>query len=216
MHKKLVAEGLGTGLLMAVVVGSSLMGVRLEAGPALGLLVSSLVTGAALFVLITILGPLSGAHMNPAVTLVAALRRELPMGTALAYGLAQTLGAVAGAMLAHLMFDQPALQVSAIVRDQPSLWLSEVVATTGLIFVILGGVAARGPVAALVGGYITAGYWFTASTSFANPAMTLARSLTDSGAGLRPDDLPAYLTAQFVGALIGLALGGWLFTRTPD
>ncbi|MGQ0611743.1 MAG: aquaporin [Paracoccaceae bacterium] len=209
--RPLAAEFLGTALLMAVVVGSSAMGAALGAGPALGLLASALVTGLALFVLITILSPLSGAHLNPAVTLVMALNGALPAGRALAFALAQVAGAFAGAGLAHLMFALPAFTASQIERATGGLWLSEVVATFGLVFVILGGIRAGGNVAALVGAYITAGYWFTASTSFANPAMTLARAATGTGAGLRAADLPAYLAAQILGAVLALALGRWLF-----
>ncbi|NEY89776.1 aquaporin family protein [Rhodobacteraceae bacterium KMS-5] len=213
MLRKLVAEALGTAGLMAAVTGSTLMGERLAAGAATGLLVSSLVTGGALVVLLTLLIPVSGGHLNPAVTLMAGLRREIAVPAALAYGAAQVLGAVAGVATAHLMFDLPAFTLSTLPRDLPSLWLSEAIATAGLIFVILGGSAARGPVPALVGAYIAAAFWFTASTGFANPAMTIARTLTDSAAGLRPQDLPAYLLAQVAGALAGYALGHWLFGK---
>lgn len=213
MLKKLSAEAIGTGFLMAVVVGSTLMGSRLSNDAGLGLLATSLTVGLALYVAITLLGPVSGGHLNPVVTLMALLRREIPPAHALAHVVAQTLGALAGMALAHLMFDQSAWQVSTLHRDLPSLWLSEFIATAGLIFVILGGLAQGGPVAVLVGAYITAGYWFTASTSFANPAMTIARTLTDTAAGLRPIDLPAYLIAQTAGALAGYALGNWIFGR---
>lgn len=213
LARPLAAELIGTALLTAVVFGSAMMGAQLTPDAGLGLLVSSLATGAALFVLITILGPVSGAHMNPAVTLSFALRRDIAPGVAFAFVLTQIVGAILGAVVAHLMFDAPALELSAIVRNRPSLWFSEIVATAGLIFVILGGIAAKGPVPALVGAYIMAGYWFTASTSFANPAMTLARTLTGSGAGLRPADLPAYLAAQVMGALVGFALAQWLFAK---
>ena len=213
LARPLAAELIGTALLTAVVFGSAMMGAQLTPDAGLGLLVSSLATGAALFVLITILGPVSGAHMNPAVTLSFALRRDIAPGVAFAFVLAQIVGAVLGAALAHLMFDAPVLELSSIVRNRPALWFSEIVATAGLIFVILGGIAAKGPVPALVGAYIMAGYWFTASTSFANPAMTLARTLTGSGAGLRPADLPAYLAAQVIGALVGFALAQWLFAK---
>lgn len=213
MLKKLVAECVGTAILMAVVTGSAIMGADLEAGAATGLLVSSLVTGGALFVVLTIMGPVSGGHLNPVVTLMAGLRREIALPMAFAYGAAQVLGAVAGVATTHLMFDLPVFTLSTLARDLPSLWLSETIATAGLIFVILGGIAARGPVPALVGAYIMAGYWFTASTSFANPAMTIARTLTGSGAGLRPVDLPVYLVSQFLGALLGFALAQWLFAK---
>lgn len=211
ISRPLAAEFLGTALLMAVVVGSSAMGAALGAGPALGLLVSALVTGLALFVLITVLAPLSGAHLNPAVTLVVSLGGEIPASRALAYGLAQIGGAFAGAALAHLMFALPPFTASQIARSTGGLWLSEGVATFGLIFVILGAIRAGGPLAALVGAYITAGYWFTASTAFANPAMTLARAATGTGAGLRAQDLPPYLAAQIAGAVLAWALGRWLF-----
>lgn len=213
MLRKLVAEVIGTAILMAVVTGSAIMGANLGAGPATGLLVSSLVTGGALFVLLTVLEPVSGGHLNPVVTLMAGLRHEIALPVALAYGAAQGLGAVVGVATTHLMFDLPAFTLSTLPHDLPSLWLSETIATAGLIFVILGGNAARGPVPALVGAYITAAFWSTASTGFANPAMTLARSLTDSAAGLRPQDLPAYLIAQFLGALLGYGLGQWIFAK---
>ncbi len=213
LARPLVAEVIGTALLTAVVFGSAMMGAQLTPDAGLGLLVSSLATGAALFVLITILGPVSGAHMNPAATLAFALRREIAPGAAFGFVLAQIVGAILGAVLAHLMFDAPTLEFSTIIRNRPSLWVSEIIATAGLIFVILGGVAAKGPVPALVGAYIMTGYWFTASTSFANPAMTIARTLTGSGAGLRPEDLPAYLAAQLLGALVGFALGQWLYGK---
>lgn len=209
--RRLVAEGLGTALLTAVVFGSAAMGAALTQDAALGLLVSSLVTAFALFVLITVLGPISGAHMNPAVTLVFLMRGEVGMAETGAFVVAQVAGAVFGAILAHLMFGMAWLEWSGIVRDEPRLWLSEGIATFGLIFVILGGVAARGPVPALVGCYIAAGYWFTSSTSFANPAMTFARTLTGTGAGIRLEDLAPYLVAQFAGALVAALLGRWLF-----
>ena len=213
MLKKLTAEALGTGFLMAVVVGSTLMGSRLSQDAALGLLATSLTVGLALYASITLMGPVSGGHLNPVVTLTALLRREVSARTALSYIAAQTLGALVGVTLAHLMFDHPAWTPSPLPRALPALWLSEFIATAGLIFVFLGGLAQRGPVPVLVGAYITAGYWFTASTSFANPAMTIARTLTDTAAGLRPIDLPAYLIAQTAGALAGYALGTWLFAK---
>lgn len=189
------------------------MGARLTDDPALGLLVTSICAGLALFVTITILGPVSGGHLNPVVTLAFWLRREVSLTVLFAYGLAQVLGAIMGTALAHVMFDVPAFQLATTVRNLPSLWLSEVIATAGLILVILGGLAAQGPVPALVGAYITAGYWFTSSMSFANPAMTVARILTDSAAGLQPLDLPAYLLAQSIGALLGYGFGQWLFHK---
>lgn len=209
--QRLVAEALGTALLTAVVFGSAAMGAALTPDAGLGLLVSSLVTGFALFVLITIFAPISGAHFNPAVTLVFLTRREIGAGEAGAFLLAQAAGAVAGAIATHLMFGMAWLEWSGIVRDEPRLWLSEGIATFGLVLVILGGIAAKGPVPALVGAYIAAGYWFTSSTSFANPAMSLARTLTGTGAGIRIEDLVPFLVAQFAGALLAAGLGRWLF-----
>lgn len=210
--QRLVAEALGTALLTAVVFGSAAMGAALTPDAGLGLLVSSLVTGFALFVLITIFAPVSGAHFNPAVTLVFLTQREIGAGEAGAFLLAQVAGAVGGAIAAHLMFGMEWLEWSGIVREEPRLWLSEGIATFGLVLVILGGIAAKGPVPALVGAYIAAGYWFTSSTSFANPAMTFARTLTGTGAGIRIEDLAPYLVAQLAGALVAAALGRWLFT----
>ena len=215
MQRSLVAETLGTGLLMAVVVGSSAMSARLGAEPELGLLVTSLCCGVALWVLISIMAPVSGALLNPAVTLTFALRGEIGGRAALAFGGAQVVGACLGTMLAHVMFGLAPVQFSILVRDQPALWLSEGVATFGLIFVILGALTARGPVAGLVGAYVSTGYWFTASTGFANPAMTVARTLTGMAGGLRPIDAPAYIAAQFAGAALAIVLGRWLFGTTP-
>ncbi len=209
--QRLVAEFLGMALLTAVVFGSSAMGAELSKDAAMGLLASSLVTGMALFVLITIFGPVSGAHFNPAVTLVFLMRREIGAADAGLYLACQVAGAVAGAIAAHLMFGLTWLEPSQIMRDAPRLWLSEGIATFGLVLVILGGIAARGPVPALVGAYIAAGYWFTSSTSFANPAMSFARTLTGTGAGIRLADLAPYLGAQFAGALVAAVLGRWLF-----
>lgn len=214
--QRLVAEFLGTALLTAVVFGSAAMGAELTQDAAIGLLASSLVTGLALFVLITVFGPISGAHFNPAVTLVFLMRREMGAADAGFYLAVQIAGAVAGAIAAHLMFGLAWLEPSQIVRDAPRLWLSEGIATFGLVLVILGGIAVRGPVPALVGAYIAAGYWFTSSTSFANPAMTFARTLTGTGAGIRLADLAPYLGAQVAGALVAAVLGRWLFVaKTP-
>ena len=211
--RRLVGEALGTGLLLAVVVGSGVMGERLCGGNvAIALLGNTLATGAALVVLITIFGPLSGAHFNPAVTLVFALRREIVPGLALAYVGVQVIGAVAGVFLAHLMFAEPVLQVSAKLRDGPAQAMSEFVATFGLIGTILGCLKFRAdftPVA--VGLYITSAYWSTASTSFANPAVTVARSLSNTFAGIAPGSVPWFLVAQVAGAFAGAALFTWLF-----
>ena len=211
--RRLAAEALGTALLLAVVVGSGVMGEALAGGnDAIALLGNTLATGAGLVVLITVFGPVSGAHFNPAVTLVFALRRELPAGLALAYVAAQVMGGVAGVLAAHAMFDLPLLQVSEKARDGAGQAFAEAVATFGLVLAILGTLRARPdftPVA--VGLYITAAYWFTASTSFANPAVTIARSLSDTFAGIAPASAPAFIAAQLVGALAALALCGWLF-----
>jgi glycerol uptake facilitator-like aquaporin len=210
--RRLTAEALGSAFLLAIVIGSGIMGERLAGGNvALALLGNTLATGAGLVVLITILGPVSGAHFNPAVTLCFALRRELRPGLALAYVAAQLVGAVAGVFAAHAMFGEPLLQVSAKLRDGPAQAFSEFVATFGLIATILGSLRFRPdftPVA--VGLYITAAYWFTASTSFANPAVTVARSLSNTFAGIAPSSAPAFVAAQAAGAAIAAVLIGWL------
>jgi glycerol uptake facilitator-like aquaporin len=213
--RRLAAEALGTALLLAVVVGSGIMGERLAGGnDAIALLGNTLATGAGLVVLITIFGPLSGAHFNPAVTLAFAVRREMPWRLALAYVVAQFAGGVAGVFAAHAMFAEPILQISTKLRDGPAQAFSEFVATFGLIGTILGTLRFRPdftPVA--VGLYITAAYWFTASTSFANPAVTIARALSDSFAGIAPASAPAFIAAQVVGALAGVGAFGWLLRR---
>jgi len=212
LARRLAAEALGTALLVATVVGSGIMAARLTTDTAMALLGNTLPTGAMLMVLITLFGPLSGAHFNPAVTLVFALRRELAWPTAAGYVLAQLAGGVVGTIVAHLMFELPALQLASAVRTGGAQWFSEAVAAFGLVLVILGGLRAR-PAAlpALVGLYIAAAYWFTASTSFANPAVTIARALTDSFSGIRPIDAPGFIIAQLAGALLALGLAGWLF-----
>ncbi len=212
LGRRLAAEALGTALLLAVVIGSGIMGERLAGGNvALALLGNTLATGAGLVVLITIFGPLSGAHFNPAVTLVFALRREIGVREAVAYGLAQLGGAVLGVYIAHAMFAEPILQVSAKLRDGPAQAFSEFVATFGLIAAILGAVRFR-PAAtpSIVGLYITSAYWFTASTSFANPAVTVARCLSNTFAGIAPTSAPPFVVAQLVGAVAAGALFGWL------
>jgi glycerol uptake facilitator-like aquaporin len=218
LPRRLAAEGLGTALLLTVVVGSGIMAERLAGGNvAIALLGNTLATGAALVVLIGVLGPVSGAHFNPVVTLVSALRRETGPTDAALYVLTQAAGAVVGVWAAHLMFETPVLQVSARLRDGPAQAFAEAVATFGLVLTILGGVRHRPrDVPMLVGLYITAAYWFTASTSFANPAVTLARSLSDSFAGIAPSSVPAYLAAQLVGGLAAFALAGWLFSPEPE
>jgi glycerol uptake facilitator-like aquaporin len=209
---KLAAEALGTALLLAIVIGSGVMGERLAGGnDAIALLGNTLSTGAGLVVLITIFGPLSGAHFNPAVTLMFALRREIGWRTAGAYAAVQTAGAVAGVWCAHLMFALPVLQVSAKLRDGPAQAFAEFVATFGLVATILGSIRFRPEATPLmVGLYITSAYWFTASTSFANPAVTIARALSDTFAGIAPISAPAFILAQILGAVGGALLFGWL------
>jgi glycerol uptake facilitator-like aquaporin len=213
LPRRLAAEGLGTALLLAIVVGSGVMGERLAGGNvAIALLGNTLATGAGLVVLITILGPLSGAHFNPAVSWVCVLRRELGAGTAALYTLVQVAGAILGVWAAHLMFGEAVLQISSKLRDGPGQIFSEFVATFGLIATILGCGRFKPdftPVA--VGLYITAAYWFTASTSFANPAVTIARSLSDTFAGIAPSSAPAFIVAQLLGAAAAAALFSWLF-----
>ncbi|MEO6013223.1 MAG: MIP/aquaporin family protein [Devosia sp.] len=212
--QRLVAEALGTGMLVATVVGSGIMAERLTDDTALALLGNTIPTGAILFVLITILGPISGAHFNPAVTLVAALQRSVPWGIAAAYVLVQVLGGIAGTILAHAMFDAPALVLGDHVRSGGSQWLSEGVATFGMVLTICAGVRFRPQaIPALVGAYVVAAYWFTGSTSFANPAVTIARALTDTFSGIRLIDVPAFIAAQLAGALIALGLCRWLLPR---
>lgn len=218
LSRRLAAEGLGTALLVATVVGSGIMADDLTDDTALALLGNTLATGAMLVVLITILGPISGAHFNPVVSLVFALRREVSAASVLIYIAAQVVGGVAGTMLAHAMFGLPLLQASDTARTGGAQWLSEVTATFGLVFVILAGLRFRADaVAWLVGLYITAAYWFTASTSFANPAVAIARSLTPTFSGIRPVDLPGFIAAELLGALLALILAGWLLmaTRSP-
>ncbi len=214
LPRRLAAEALSSALLLTVVAGSGVMGQRLANGnDAVALLGNSLATGCGLIVLIWIFGPVSGAHFNPVVTLTAVLRRHLDYRSALAYVVAQTFGAVVGVCTVHLMFGLPLLQVSTHVRSGGGQVLAEAVATFGLMATILGTSRFRPettPVA--VGLYITAAYWFTASTSFANPAVTLARSLTDTFAGIAPASVPAFILAQIAGALVATAVFGWLLT----
>lgn len=214
--RRLAAEALGAALLVSTVVGSGVMAQQLTSDIALALLGNTLPTGAILVVLITILGPISGAHFNPAVSLVFALRRELPFAEFVPYVVAQILGALVGTVVAHLMFNLPLIEASAHIRSGGAQWFSEAVATFGLVIVILAGIRFQ-PAAVpwLVGLYITAAYWFTASTSFANPAVTIARALTDTFSGIRPVDVPGFILAQLAGALIAMALAGWLVGRGP-
>ena len=213
LPRRLAAEGLGTAFLLATVIGSGIMGDRLAGGNvALALLGNTLPTGAILVVLILIFGPLSGAHFNPAVSVAFALRGELPWQTLAAYVLIQIATAILGVWAAHLMFDLPVLQVSTKLRFGPGQWFAEFVATFGLLLTILGCVA-RAPAATpyAVGLYITAAYWFTASTSFANPAVTIARSLSDTFAGIAPTGVSGFIIAQLAGALSAVSIGRWLW-----
>ncbi len=200
--QRLGAELLGTALLLATVIGSGIMGERLAGGNvAIALLANTLATGTILVVLVTMLGPISGAHLNPAVTMVFRLRREIAPAEAGGYVAAQLAGAVLGVLAAHLMFDEALLQVSAKVRAGPSQWISEWVATFGLVTTILLTLqASRAAVPMAVGLYITAAYWFTASTSFANPAVTIARAFSNTFAGIRPLDAGPFIVAQLLGA----------------
>ncbi|MGE0667936.1 MAG: aquaporin [Sphingomonadales bacterium] len=209
----MAAELLGTALLLAIVVGSGIMGSRMAAGnDALALLGNTLSTGAGLVVLIAIFGPVSGAHFNPAVTAAFALRREIPVSTAGLYVAAQVVGGVLGVYAAHAMFAEPVLQVSQKLRDGPAQWWSEFVATFGLLLTIIGTVRFRPAITpAAVGLYITAAYWFTASTSFANPAVTVARALSDTFAGIAPSSAPAFIVSQFAGAAAAVVATGWMF-----
>lgn len=213
MIRRVVAELLGTAFLLAIVVGSGIMGERLAAGnAAIALLGNTLATGAGLIVLIQMFGPVSGAHFNPAVTLAFVLRREIDRRSAAAYGLAQIGGAVLGVWAAHAMFAEPILQLSAKLRAGPAQGFSEFVATFGLIGTILGTQRARPDFTAVaVGLYIVAAYWFTASTSFANPAVTIARSLSDTFAGIAPASAPLFITGQLAGAVTAVWFFTWLF-----
>jgi glycerol uptake facilitator-like aquaporin len=211
LPRRLVAEALGTALLVATVVGSGIMAESLTKDVALALLGNTLPTGAILVVLITILGPISGAHFNPAVTLVFALRRELTLREASSYALTQVAGGIAGTMLAHAMFALPLLDASLKIRTGGAQWLAEGVAAFGLVATILAGIRfERAAVPWLVGLYITAAYWFTSSTSFANPAVAIARSLTNTFSGIRPTDLPGFIAAELGGAVAALLLMSWL------
>ena len=215
LAQRLGAEALGTAFLLATVVGSGIMAQKLAGGNvALVLLGNTLPTGAMLVVLILIFGPLSGAHFNPAVSLAFAVRGELPWRIAVAYIAVQFIGAVIGVWAAHLMFDLPVMQLSTTVRTGPGQWLAEAIAAFGLLLTIFG-CAANAPnaVAYAVGLYITAAYWFTASTSFANPAVTFARSLSDTFAGIAPSGVLAFIAAQLAGTIAAVVLGRWLWVR---
>lgn len=213
--QRLFAEALGSMLLFACVIGSGVMAERLAGGNvAVALLGNTLATAAMLLVLVSVLGPVSGAHLNPAVTLVSVLRRELSGADGAGYVTAQLGGGLAGVLLAHAMFDMPLWELGVKVRSGPGQWLSEAVATFALVLAILGGVRHKPAwMPVIVASVIAAGYWFTASTSFANPAITLARALTDSFSGIRPIDAPAFIAAQISGACIAAACANALFGR---
>ncbi len=215
--RRLAAEALGTGLLVCTVVGSGIMAQSLTKDVALALLGNTIATGAILVVLITIFGPVSGAHFNPAVTLAFAVKREIEPAHAVAYIAAQIVGGILGTLAAHAMFDLSLLQFSQKVRSGGPQWFAEWVATFGLMATILGGIRfARPAIPWLVGLYITAAYWFTASTSFANPAVSIARSLTDTFSGIRPMDLPVFIVAQCLGSLCALVVMSWMLSGSPE
>ncbi|PJG57130.1 aquaporin family protein [Bradyrhizobium forestalis] len=215
LSRRVAAEALGTGILVATVVGSGIMAETLTKDVALALLCNTLPTGAILVVLITVLGPISGAHFNPAITLVFTGKRELPVNEAALYVIAQIAGGIAGTIAAHLMFGLPLLDLSTKVRTGGPQWFAEAVAAFGLVATILAGIRfQRTAVPWLVGLYITAAYWFTASTSFANPAVAIARSLTNTFAGIRPVDLPGFILAELCGAVAGMLLMSWLLGQS--
>lgn len=218
LGRKLFAECIGTAILLATVVGSGIMADNLSSGNvAIALLANTMATGAILTVLIAMLGPISGAHFNPVVSLVFALRRDISSGQAVAYIAVQVIAAIVGVWLAHAMFGEAIIQLSGKMRTGSSQWLSEGIATFGLVFTILVTLKVKDafvPVA--VGLYIVAAYWFTASTSFANPAVTIARSLSDTFAGIRPLDVPAFLLAQIAGALAAYGVCVWFLQSKTE
>lgn len=215
LPRRLAAEAIGTALLLAAVVGSGIMAERLAGGnDAVALLANAIATGAILYVLITLFAPISGAHFNPLVTWALALRRQTAVRDAAAYSGVQIMAAIVGVLLAHAMFDVALLQVSAKSRTGTGQWIAEAVATAGLILTVVGLRRPDRDAAPCVALYITAAYWFTASTSFANPAVTVARALTDSFAGIAPGSAPPFILAQIAGAFIGLGIASLLF-REP-
>lgn len=216
--RKLTAEFLGTAFLLATVVGSGIMAETLSpSNTGVALLANTIATGAILMVLILIFGPISGAHFNPAVTLAFLIRKEISPGLSIIYFVIQIAGALAGAMVAHIMFEAPLLEASTHVRTGPAQWIAEIVATFGLLATIFGCVRFRvSAVPYAVGLYITAAYWFTSSTSFANPAVTIARSFTDTFSGIRPEDMPRFIAAQLIGAVLATVIFGWLLKPTKE
>jgi glycerol uptake facilitator-like aquaporin len=211
LPRRLAAEALGTALLVAAVVGSGIMADALTGDDALALLANTIATGAALVVLITLLGPISGAHFNPAISLVFAISGDLRRAELASYMATQIAGGIAGVIAAHLMFGLPVIYASEKARTGGAQWMSESIAAFGLVFTILAGIRfAKNSIPWLVGLYITAAYWFTASTSFANPAVAIARSLTNTFSGIQPIDLPGFIAAEVAGALLALALCRWL------
>ncbi len=214
MLNKLLAEGIGTAFLLIGVVGSGIMAAALSPdNTAVALLANAIATGAILYVIITIFGPISGAHFNPAVTFAFLLRGEIAAGAALAYVIVQIAAGILGVWAAHLMFELPVLQLSNTVRTGASQWFSEIIATFGLAFVIFGGIRhAPAAIPTLVGLYITGAYWFTSSTSFANPAVTIARSLTDTFAGILPGNMPLFIVMQLLGAGLAVLVARQVFS----
>jgi len=218
LTRRLVAEAVGTAVLLGTVVGSGIMAEALAGGnTAVALLGNTVATGAILVVLILVFGPVSGAHFNPAVTVAFRARGEISSRDSVLYIAVQILGAIAGGWIAHAMFELDIVQVSTNARSGPAQWLSEAVATFSLLAAILGTLRWRPEaVPYAVGLVITAGYWWTASTSFANPAVTIARSMTDTFSGIAPADMPAFIIAQVVGALVAVAFFGWLLAPSTD
>ena len=216
--RKLAAEFIGTAFLLATVVGSGIMAEELAAGnTAIALLGNTIPTGAILVVLITVFGPISGAHFNPAVTIAFLVRGDITKTLAAAFVVTQVAGALIGAWVAHLMFAEEVFQISSKLRTGPAQWLSEMVATFGLLMAIFGTIRWRPDFVAMsVGLYITAAYWFTASTSFANPAVTVARSLTNTFSGISPAHAPAFIVAQCAGALLATVVFTWLFSKESE
>lgn len=212
---KILAEGLGSALLLATVIGSGIMGAKLAGGNvAIALLANSIATGSMLVVLITIFAPISGAHLNPAVTLAFAIRKQHPWALVAPYIISQLAGALLGVWLGHAMFDLPVWQMSATARTGTGQWLAEATATFGLLLTIFGSIAAgRAMVPFAVGLYITAAYWFTASTSFANPAVTLARAFSDTFAGIAPSSVAPFIVAQLLGLALSLLVAGHLWPQ---